>query len=213
MGFLKQVGSLLSGTLLTVLFFLNTFGGLVGGIWLLCIGEWKLVLGTFFITFIVPMVFSLVMLPAFGFGILGVKAMEKENVIGLILCGVISTLYSYIVLSAWSLFVFDFFNRIHHEFGINYTPLLLWGYSIATGPFFYMASKDNPNELNMGSSMGCFFLMLIYIVFCLNLLIQIPILNLLMLVIAATCFSAFQTATITVMAIEEKRNNNYFDEY
>ena len=170
-------------------------------------------MATFFLTFLVPWVYMLAMLPAFGVGILGVKAAENDNIIGLVICGVITTLYTYIILSVWSLLVFGFFGYHHYEFDINYIPLLLWGYSIATGPFFYMASKDPANDTNIGSSLGCFFLMFIYIIFCINLLLNTHFLNLIILIILALCFSSFQTAIITAMAIEEKRNNDYYDGY
>ena len=133
---------------------LNLLGGIVAGIWLAILGEWAgiglgiagLLGGALFC--------SLLLLPGFLISIPAVFLLSKGGLgkfLGFII-GMIGLLWTYIVMSGWGMFAFDYF--IKRADASSYIPYLLWAYGVAIGPWTYMASK----EQNDYSNISVFFL-------------------------------------------------------
>lgn len=213
MAFIKSVGSFVGGTLILSLFFLNAFGGLVGAIWLLFERQWKIVIGPFILSLIVPVIFSVVYMPVIGLGVLAVKSIEKKRLFTGVLCTAIGALFQNIVFVLWIVFVFNYFIMIYHNLNVSLIPILLWGYAIATGPFFYMASKEPPDS-NTGASLACFFLMFVYGFYCVSYLLGFsPLIDFIVLVLLVVIATSFQVTLVTVLGIEECKNSHCEETY
>jgi hypothetical protein len=125
-------------------FLFNALGGLIAGIWLMILGEWKaigmglvFVLGGSFAIGIAMMPGLILALPMVFF--------EKHKIkIGMYLFGLFSLAYTYFVLSVWSIACLLYFSNMAKE--SSYTPMLIWGYGVALGPIVFLASKERDNE-------------------------------------------------------------------
>jgi hypothetical protein len=127
-------------TLLTVpLFFLNMFGGMVSGIWLMILGRWgEFGLGIF-ILFAGSFLLGLVIMPSFLLQAGGGALLQKGKSITGFLLMLLGGLWIYFVVYIWcgATFVTMIDGANGHPW-----PLALWGYANAVGPWAYMASKD-----------------------------------------------------------------------
>lgn len=120
---------------------LNFAGLIVGGGWLLFLGQWKVVLASAALTFfgnyllIGPMLLSLV------FAIPG-KFVEQKGWHGLLkVLAVISGLYTITIMTLWAFGSLAFFVKAssRHDAII---PFLLCSYAVATSPWQDMAQKE-----------------------------------------------------------------------
>ncbi len=139
----QRIGSVIaSGAAFLILPFLllNTFGAIVGGIWMAVLGEWvKVVVGILVLiagTFII----GLALLPQMLFGVPAIKAFEsgKKPLAGF-LCS-LNVLYLSLVIGAWCIASLTFFTDSVE--GVARIPALLWSYAIALGPWQYLARKE-----------------------------------------------------------------------
>lgn len=118
-------------------------GTAIGGIWLLAVGEWRMLLlgvGAIFLARgAVGWMIALLALPAMW---LTTKA-RKRGSIGLLLCAhVMSNWVLYVVISIWMIFPFHFFVAICKPSSL--IPACLFAYAVATFPL----SSLVPNGLN-----------------------------------------------------------------
>jgi len=137
----------------TPLVILNIFGEVVSGVWLLIIGEWRLVVLGVIAIVVSSFVLGLLMMPSLLFA--GLASVIKGNG-GKMVPVVLSTLYTALVMTVWcvaSLWVFGVFATSK-----NVVPLLIWSYGVAVGPWADMARKDQAGQGgNMFSMISVFF--------------------------------------------------------
>jgi len=145
--------------LVTIIGFVNFFGGIVGGIWLLFKGEWGLVLIAVVLLFMGGIfLISLLLLPSLGLGFLSGVLLEKKKYLATGILSTIAHAYTIVVMAAWGLaFLLFFLSKAHHD---TLIPTILLSYGPATGPWAYMASKEGDFSV---SHISTFFLQVAYL--------------------------------------------------
>lgn len=187
-GMSNAVGSLMM--FFTPLFtILNIFAGIVGGVWLLFMGEWKLVLGLFIFSMLFPLGYSI-----FGFFTMGMawllahlEERKKSRWILLSIGGLTITITNLV-----HLFLILIMASVMHEMSgtRNSMPFLLYGYAIILSPFQYMASREPSDAL--GTWLGTFLLQLAYVIFAITFSFGIGFWGLLMVVTLTFFLEIFQ---------------------
>jgi hypothetical protein len=138
--------------------FINVLGGIVSGIWLAILGHWGAIgYGLLFLAFS-SFGLGLAMMPGLIFAAPAAMMVEKGSKIGGYFFGLLSTLYTYGVLTAWCLAILAYYLKDADQDSI--IPLLIWSYGVATGPIGWMAQKER-NEYSMIST---FFVQLAYLI-------------------------------------------------
>lgn len=150
--------------LLLPLVLLNTFGGLVAGVWLAFLGEWKLI-GIGFGVVIVGTGFLKI---AMSLGALladsALVCAQEEKSAGMIVSLALSIAYIMVLMSVWCCGVLYFCMR--NSLDSPLIPRLLWSYVMALGPWVFMASQENRDDSPDGglvSILPTFFLELAYV--------------------------------------------------
>lgn len=156
--FLTKSGAFLGYSLLGIMIFLNFSSGIVGGIWLLVIGMWPIVLLGFLYSFAMPWAYSLAAAPGLLLAPALAKFAEKGNKAMVAILGFINIIYSDLLLLLWVYFVFN--SLVADATGTAIIPLILWGYSTVLGPLGYMARNEQDS---LGTSLGIFFAQFCYI--------------------------------------------------
>ena len=129
--------------------FMSIFGGVVGGIWLLTLGEWKLVVLALIVDFafpfiVAPIIFLLITTPMMAL----VNRLEKENKkTASMIVGWLNLFINHMLYLAWVFIVFVYMLTYATERDHNVIPYLLFGWEVAVGPFQYMASKGSSAEI------------------------------------------------------------------
>lgn len=145
------------------LFLLNFSSGIVGGIWLLILGKWKLVLIGFGLTVFFPaLLFSLILLPGTGISLLGMKLGQRGIPLFPRIIGFIGSFINYCIIAFWILIIVTMFVR--QSDGHNLVPFLLFGYSTAMFPLSYMAKYDGPDAT--GTMLAMLFAQIYTVIFC-----------------------------------------------
>jgi hypothetical protein len=117
---------------------LNLLGGAVSGVWLLLIGEWRMVL------------LGVAILSVSGF-VLGAAVLLPPLLIAVTLASVrkrpvqifvaaLGSLYAGAVILLWCVGVLWLFGRQASTRSV--VPVLIWSYGVAVGPWANMASHD-----------------------------------------------------------------------
>lgn len=137
---------------------LNIFAGIVGGIWILVRGEWELILFALLASIVSTFFASLALMPS----LIGVPiitwATQHKNKIALIL----GVLLSSILTAAAIYFISSYLYALIAD-NSNELPKLavaLLAYSVAIGPWQYMAAKENRSDNANGTTLGFFFVSL-----------------------------------------------------
>ncbi len=132
---------------------LNLLAGIVGGIWLLALGQWKLVAIGIFLIFFLHYGIAILLIPRILLTSLGVSLYEKGNSLSGSFFIFLSLLYNNLIFLAICLLTFawtvGYYNNGHFEsmrIGISYIPYLLWAWEISIGPWNFLASKEPDNE-------------------------------------------------------------------
>ncbi|MEM7820365.1 MAG: hypothetical protein QW761_02060 [Candidatus Aenigmatarchaeota archaeon] len=129
--------------------FLNMGSGIVGGIWLAILGEWRLLGIGIFLLFISHWILSLLMIPSLPISVLAVHLYEKKNPFRHIV-GYISQLYTNFLIVLTCVFAFVICSRFYSgPIGFGLVPYLLWSWGMALGPWQFFASKEPDNEFSM----------------------------------------------------------------
>lgn len=137
------------------LLLLNLLGGVVGGVGLAIQGEWGLLVRGIVWCVVSPFLLSIAMLPAIAFAPLSVWASEKGNNVAALLAAVPALIWTYLVVTVSSVVIFHFVAARPDAGFIH----LLWGYSMTTAPWSFLASKDKQAG-NVASSVLMFFIQL-----------------------------------------------------
>ena len=127
---------------------LNFGGGIVGGIWLAFLGEWKLIGIGIFLLFTSHWILSLLMMPGMLISGIAVHFAEK-NKAPLCFFGFLSQLYTNILIVATCVVAFFICSSFYKgSIGVGYLPYVLWSWGMALGPWQFFASKEPDNEFS-----------------------------------------------------------------
>lgn len=121
--------------------FLNFGGGIVGGIWLAVLGKWGLIGIGLASMFISSIGLALALTPGMLFMMPGAVALERGRYVLGILCLMVGNLWTYAVMTVWCVGCFYFVIENYYTGG-SLWPYLLWAYGMATGPWTYMATRE-----------------------------------------------------------------------
>jgi len=144
------------------LLILNVIGTIIGVIWLLCIGQWKLVIVGLIVSFLFKFIYTLPALIQIPLGLLAYKCAEKKyNFLATIIV-FINLLFINIVNLLWIFLVYGI--SIHLATG-NSLPYLLFGYAVATAPLSFIASQDRDSAT---TSLGIFLTQLVFFILILS---------------------------------------------
>ncbi len=125
------------GVLLLVL---NALGGIVSGIWLGVIGEWW-ALGVGLVgLFVSPFLVTILLIPGLLFAAPGSALFERGRQGPAMVLAGISSLYTAALIAAWGIGILHLFASRATAHSI--IPLLIWSYGVASGPWSFLASKD-----------------------------------------------------------------------
>jgi hypothetical protein len=153
---MDRAGTLLLGVISVLslpVMLLNFGGGIVGGIWLLILGNWALLGLGLLSMFISSIGLSLALAPGLLFSGPGVLALgRKRYVIGCIAL-LLGNLWTFVVMTVWCVGSFYVVFRSYYTGG-SIWPYLLWAYGMATGPWTYMAAREGQDSI--GSSLSAF---------------------------------------------------------
>lgn len=197
-----KIGGYTVTALVTMLFFLNVFAGLIGGIWLAFLGQWGVLLIGFLYSIAMPFVYSILALPNMGIAFLLMKAVESRNKFFTGLLGLISTLYTYGLFTWWVIIVFAAFVL---EAGVtDFIPLLLWGYSTVMAPLSYMASQEGEDD---SSGFALLFAQVMYLVVVIIWFFGIPGDVVIYLIAAPAVGVSLITAFILVNSLNQPQSN------
>jgi hypothetical protein len=125
---------------------LNFGGGIVGGIWLMVIGNWSLFGLGILSMFVSSFGLGLALAPGLLFTGPAALLMERgRNVIGMA-CAMLGNLYTFAVMTVWCVGCFYVVFRLYYRGG-SIWPYLLWTYGMATGPWTYMAAREGQHSI------------------------------------------------------------------
>jgi len=138
---------------------LNFFGGIIGGVWLMVLGEWGAI-GTALGAAIFGTIFcGFLLMPGLLFSAPGVALYERRGVLRLISYPLLflGFLWTFIVMSIWALGMFHTF--LAKSDSTSLAPMMLVAFAAATGPWSYMAQQEAKGG-NEYSSITAMFLSL-----------------------------------------------------
>ena len=165
--FLDRIASYMA-TIAVLLSLFNWFGAIVSLVWLLVLGEWRLI-GYGLLSMLGAGIFlSILLMPAFIFTA-PLAAFERRNIkIGAYFFALLSVIYKTGVLSIWCIAIFVY--HISQATPDSIFPVLVWSHNVATGPIIWLASKDlqSGNEYAMVST---FFIQIAYLLSILSILL------------------------------------------
>ena len=123
---------------------LNGLGGIVAGIWLAILGEWKTIFLGIALTLASKYIVSVLMIPSMAIAAPGVSAMDRgHKALGWLLL-IAQVPWLYVIIIAWELIMFSTFgSRTTPE---NWFPVWLWSYGAATAVWAYMASQETKGD-------------------------------------------------------------------
>jgi len=193
-GLTTEIGSAFLSIIVMPLIILNIFSGIVGGIWLAIIGQWKLIIAGLLLSIVMPYIYAIVSLPGIGLSVVAVSAGEKGSKLGVLILSFLSSIYDYALLSVWSLFVLLFFIQ-RMESG-SFIPYLLWAYSTVMAPLGFMASKEPPDST--GTSLGLFFVEICFIVLAILWILSIPFNSTILII---SCLVIVFSLIVSILAV------------
>lgn len=158
---------------------LNMFGGIIAGIWLAFLGEWRLIFLGLALICTAHWVIGLLMLP--GLLILPLAAYLGQRKSPLVyLVGAASQFYTNLLMvgtCAAAFYVCTSYYGGQSKLGL--LPYVLWSWGMALGPWQFLASKEQDNEFTMLTLLSASIL---YFLFLLSIFIH-PFLTLVMIVL------------------------------
>jgi hypothetical protein len=160
---------------------LNFASGIVGGIWLAFLGEWKLIGIGVLLMIASPWFLSILMMPGLLISGIALKYANKNKIIFSSI-GFMSQLYTNILITSTCVFAFLVCSSFYKgEVGVGYIPYILWSWGMALGPWQFFASKEPANEF---STITLFSASILYFLFLGSIFIS-PVLSLLIVVMFA----------------------------
>jgi len=152
-------------TLALPIVFINNLGVIAGGIWLLVLGEWDIIIPGLVILllgYVLPlwifMIGLIFVMPSTYF-------IEKNNQTAGMFFGFLNVLFTVVVIVVWCVIVLFYFLKLA-GYGSFY-PTILWSYCIAASPISYLAYKDLQGG-NEAAMILAFFAELSYLIIILG---------------------------------------------
>lgn len=142
--------------------FLNMIGGIGSGIWLAILGEWWTIVSGLLFFFISTFALSIIIMPSMLLSAPAAYWAEKGKTFGMLCFGALSNLYIIVVITVWCCGILYIF--VKDATSISLIPKLIWSYGVATGPWAYMASKDQQGGEGFASMLSTFLAELAYVV-------------------------------------------------
>ncbi|MDD5746208.1 MAG: hypothetical protein PHO30_02980 [Candidatus Omnitrophica bacterium] len=180
------------GVLTIPILFLNLLGGIIAGIWLAFLGEWRLIFIGIILLFTSHFYLSILMLPSMIFIPIVASLREKKNPL-LYLFGFLSQFYTNLLIIGTCALAFFICTRFYGgESKFRVIPYLLWSWGMALGPWQFFQSKEPDNEFSaitlfsatifyflflISLFLGPIFVFLIIVLFLLVQLFVLPIFN------------------------------------
>ena len=151
-------------TALTIpLMVLNMLGGVVSGIWLGILGQWGTIIGGVLFFFISTWLLSFALMPSLLLAAPAAYCAEKGKILGFVFFGALSNLYTFALITIWCCGLL--FLYVKGATTSSLIPRLIWSYGVATGPWAYMASKEQgPEGEGFASSVSTFLAELAFLV-------------------------------------------------
>lgn len=147
-----------------VIIFLNTLGPIISGIWLIVLGEWKLVIVSFLVTaFFAAKLIGLALLPQIAIIAPALYFAKQLNRILTYFFVALSHLYAAALMVGWSVLALYYFvpANVLHSFNTA-APHLIWAYGIAVSPWTYIAMHESGNNDSL-APIFCFFIQIGFI--------------------------------------------------
>jgi len=184
-----------------VIVFTNYASLLVGGVWLLIIGQWKFAVFGFGWSLLVPFIISipLVIVGIISAGVLNLIGKIGSSVI-MKLGGFLISFSQHLLYLAWTFLVF--IVVLNFSEGQNLIPFILFGYELAVGPFVWMASKETPD--NYGTFITTFLMQTAYIILGVFFLVGIYFLAIPTIIILTILFDIFSARILAVVLAQDK---------
>ncbi len=199
---LDDAFSIVLSTISIPIIFLNFFGGLVSGIWLLILGQWKLVIAAFVFSLFVPWAYSIVTIVQMPMMALIVYFQKKSWKIPYLIIGFINILIGHVIILFYVFFILDKAIAISLSRDLNIFVLLLFGYGIATGPFSYMASKEGPDA--SASVLSVFVAQISYLIFATAYLLNYPAISIPIILLIVFGIEVFQLFLVSKIYEDEE---------
>jgi|ERR1051326_464563 hypothetical protein len=144
------------------LMILNMLGAVVSGIWLLVMGEWRPVLLGILFFFSSSLLLGLALMPILLFVAPAMWLAERRKTLWVLCFGALSSAYTLSLVTIWCCAVLFLF--VKDATSSSLIPRLIWSYGVATGPWSYMASKEQgPEGEGFASTIATFFAQLAYL--------------------------------------------------
>lgn len=183
---------------------LNVFGGVIGGIWLAVLGEWRLFLMGLLASLVAPLPLGLAVVPGgLLFGLPGLKLLEKGHIILSAPFVFLSQAYTLAIVGIWCFGVFLFFMGKANDLPL--WPMLLWSYSVAMAPWSYLAQKEMQTGGGQAESITLFFAQLAFVAMVLTGLIFGWHLSTLVAVFAGVLLIGAVVQTVISLAIAHEQ--------
>jgi len=151
----------LTKSILPIIILLNFLGGIIGGVWLFILGEWEFILIGFIISIFFPWIYTLISMVITPVNLLTAYFYKKSKKIPSLISGFVGMFFGHIIIIFYVLIVLSNSTDNATLAKVSVIPFLLFGYSVATSPFSYMASKE-PSD-SYGSYFAVFIAQIIYI--------------------------------------------------
>ncbi len=149
----------LIAVLMLPIILLNFLGAVVGVIWLMILGEWGALGVALGATIFGAFACGLALMPGLLVAAPAMMLLEKGGGARLASYPLmfIGLLWTFVVMCAWTLFWFGYYLK--QADSSSFVPMLLIAFSVAAGPWAYMAQKEAQGGNNQ-SSFTAFFLQL-----------------------------------------------------
>jgi len=118
---------------------LNGVGGIAGAIWLIWLGDWRIVAAGFAALVVSSMLIGFALLPATALALPGMWALDRGRKLLFCFFAAVSNLWMTAVMIAWCVAAFVIIGSYAHH---TLYPYLLWGYAVATGPWVVAAAQE-----------------------------------------------------------------------
>ena len=151
----------LTKSILPIIILLNFLGGIIGGVWLFILGEWEFILIGFIISIFFPWIYTLISMVITPVNLLTAYFYKKSKKMPSLISGFVGMFFGHIIIIFYVLIVLSNSTDNATLAKVSVIPFLLFGYSVATSPFSYMASKE-PSD-SYGSYFAVFIAQIIYI--------------------------------------------------
>jgi hypothetical protein len=126
-----------------LLIVVDAAGFVVAGIWLMLVGQWWAI-GYGFAALIVPYVLLIAAVPGAYLTTRALGFMDKGKPLFAFILLLLGRLCEWAVFAAW--FVGAFYVFLSRTTGETFPPLLIWAYSVALGPWLFMAERLRKRE-------------------------------------------------------------------